>query len=66
MLIFGLNGTCRGSELTDLTVEDVKDDGKEFRVKIPNSKTKKSKEYIISDEFASIVREYISSFEREK
>lgn len=59
MLIFGLNGTCRIGELTDLTVKNVKDDGKELRVNIPNTKTKKSKEYIICDRFADIVREYI-------
>lgn len=59
VLIFGFNGTCRGGELTGLTVKNINDDGKELRVNIPNTKTKKPKEYIICDQFASIVREYI-------
>lgn len=58
-MIFGLNGSLRGAELTDLTVKNVKDDGKELRVSIPKSKTKKPKEYIICGEFANIVREYM-------
>lgn len=51
MLIFGVNGTCRGGELTNLTVKDIKDDGKEVKVKIPDTKTKVSTEYIICHEF---------------
>ena len=61
MLIFGLNRTLRGIELTELTIKNVFDDGKELRVKIPKTqtKTKKKKDYIICDEFANIVREYM-------
>lgn len=60
MLICGLNGTCRGCELTNLSVKNLKDDGKELRIQIYIPKTKEWKEYIIFDEFAKIVREYMS------
>lgn len=58
-MIFGLTGACRGGELTNLTVSNIKDDGKEVIVKIPETKNKDPKFYIVGDEFAKIIREYM-------
>ncbi|KAG4075798.1 hypothetical protein HA402_003624 [Bradysia odoriphaga] len=56
VMIFGLCGGCRGDELTNLTVANVKDDGKEVIVKIPDTKTKVDKLYVVGNDFAKIIR----------
>lgn len=58
ILIFGIVGVCRGNELTSLTVGNVKDDGNEISIHIPETKTKVIKEYIIAAEMAKIIRKY--------
>ena len=59
VLIFGVIGACRGDELTNLIIGNVKDDGKEISVHIPITKTKEPKDYIICGEMCKIIREYI-------
>lgn len=61
-MAFGVLGTCRGVELTNLIVDNVKDTGEEIVVKVPDTKTNKTKKpkiYIINGEFTNIVREYV-------
>lgn len=59
MLAFGLLGVCRGDELTNLIVDNVTDNGNEIVVRIPNTKTKVSKLYIIDGAFTAIVHDYM-------
>jgi hypothetical protein len=58
-MAFGILGTCRGDELTNLNIENVTDSGNEIIVRIPDTKTKVPKVYIIDGEFKNIVREYM-------
>ncbi len=57
-MAFGFIGACRGDELTNLTTDNVKDDGTEIVVRILKTKTKKRKLFQIDGSFAEIVREY--------
>lgn len=59
MLVVGLTGACRGAEITNLTAQNVTDHGNELRVRIPTTKMKEPKMYIIDGEFAKIIREYV-------
>lgn len=58
VIAFGVIGACRGAELTNLTTDNVEDNGKEIIVRIPNTKTKQPKLFQIDGYFAGIVREY--------
>lgn len=59
-MAFGVMGPCRSDELTNLTTDMVKDDGKETVVRIPYTKTttKQPKLFQIDGYFAEIVRDY--------
>lgn len=57
--MFGLCSGSRGCELTDLTLANVKDDGKELVVQIPDTKTKVAKLYVVGSEFTKIIRKYL-------
>lgn len=59
MTAFGVIGGIRGDELTKLTTENVEDNGKEIMVRIPTSKTKEPKFFVIVGPFGEIVREYM-------
>ncbi|XP_037033165.1 uncharacterized protein LOC119083979 [Bradysia coprophila] len=61
VMIFGLCSGSRGCELTNLTLDNVKDDGKEVIVKIPMTKmkTKTAKLYVVGNDFAKIIRQYL-------
>lgn len=59
MAVFGIIGALRGDELTSLTTENVEDTKKEIIVRIPVTKRKEAKFFVICDkEFVNIVREY--------
>lgn len=55
----GILGVCRGDELTKLTVDNIRDSGKEFILSIPTTKTKVKKMYVIEGGFTDIIRQYI-------
>ncbi|KAG4076030.1 hypothetical protein HA402_014029 [Bradysia odoriphaga] len=61
VMIFGLCSGSRGCELTSLTLDNVKDDGKEVIVRLPETKmkTKVTKLYVVGNEFAKIIRQYL-------
>lgn len=59
VMAFGVVGACRGIEITNLTTENVKHDGNEIEVNLPTTKNKEKKYYVISGEFAKIIREYM-------
>lgn len=64
MLVVGIAGACRKSELTFLRVEDVTDEETYFRVNIPNTKTRVIREFVITPgdieevNFVDIIRKY--------
>ncbi|KAJ8982331.1 hypothetical protein NQ317_009446 [Molorchus minor] len=48
-LILGIAGACRTDELVNLTVDDIEDVGSSLIVKIPNTKTKISRIFVVTD-----------------
>ncbi|CAG9790350.1 unnamed protein product [Diatraea saccharalis] len=46
-LIFGINGACRQKELHNITTNDIENQGKMLLVKIPNTKNKIPRSFII-------------------
>lgn len=48
MLIIGIGGACRGDELVNLQIENVKKQGEVLHIFIPNTKTKISREFFIT------------------
>ena len=65
-LIIGIGGACRKAELTFLRVGDVSDEDSHFVVKIPNTKTKVTREFVITEgniegqNFLDLIRKYIA------
>lgn len=66
VLIFGIAGACRRDELVKMTVDDIEDKGSILIVRIPDSKTKRSRIFTITDDnsensihYISIYRKYI-------
>ena len=65
-MIVGIAGACRKSELTFLLVENVVDEQTYFRVNIPNTKTKITREFAITVgdmdglNFVEMIRKYIT------
>lgn len=65
-MIVGVAGACRKSEITYLQVQNIKDEGTYYKVKIPNTKTKTIREFIISEgdmeglNFVELLRMYIN------
>ena len=55
--IFGLNGACRGSELTNLTTDDVEKHGNMLLVKLTET-SKKIRSFTISGDYFDIVQRY--------
>ncbi|CAH0556821.1 unnamed protein product [Brassicogethes aeneus] len=66
ILIIGLAGACRREEITNLLVENVKDEGVCFQIIIPNTKTKVSREFFVTSgniegvNLVEVVRKYIN------
>lgn len=65
-LIVGIAGACRKSELTFLRVGDILDEVSHFVTTIPNTKTKVTREFVITQgniegqNFLDLIRKYIS------
>ncbi|KAJ8967350.1 hypothetical protein NQ317_008716 [Molorchus minor] len=48
-LILGIAGACQTDELVNLTVDDIEDVGSSLIVKIPNTKTKIPRIFVVTD-----------------
>ncbi|KAJ8964623.1 hypothetical protein NQ317_001485 [Molorchus minor] len=61
-LILGIAGACRTDELVNLTVDDIKDVGSSLIVKIPNTKTKIPRIFVVTDvgNMLKLFRKYLS------
>lgn len=51
-------GACRKNELYNIKISDLKDLGSAILIAIPNTKTKKPREFTITGHFYSIIRKY--------
>ncbi|KAJ8974121.1 hypothetical protein NQ317_000651 [Molorchus minor] len=49
LIILGIAGACRTDELVNLTVDDIEDVGSSLIVKIPNTKTKIPRIFVVTD-----------------
>lgn len=58
VLIFGISGACRTMELTNLTIENVEKHNKLLLIKLPNTKTKIDRSFVVHEEFAKYVEKY--------
>jgi integrase len=56
--IFGICGACRGIELTNITVDNIEKHGELLLVKLPNTKTKIDRAFVVREEFVRIVLKY--------
>ncbi|KAJ8964690.1 hypothetical protein NQ317_003313 [Molorchus minor] len=61
-LILGIAGACRTNELVNLTVDDMEDVGSSLIVKIPNTKTKIPRIFVVTDvgNMLELFRKYLS------
>ncbi|KAJ8971621.1 hypothetical protein NQ317_016338 [Molorchus minor] len=61
-LILGIAGACRTDELVNLTVDDIEDVGSSLIVKIPNTKTKIPRIFVVTDvgNMLELFRKYLS------
>ncbi|XP_026331515.1 uncharacterized protein LOC113238878, partial [Hyposmocoma kahamanoa] len=57
-LIFGIHGACRRQELHNITTKDIENQGKMLLVKIPNTKNKIPRSFIIDGPFYDVVKKY--------
>ncbi|KAJ8909977.1 hypothetical protein NQ315_013569 [Exocentrus adspersus] len=62
VLILGIAGACRTDELVNLTVDDIEDVGSSLIAKIPNTKTKISRTFVVTDvgNMLELFRKYLS------
>lgn len=58
-LIFGVQGALRKHELCDLLITNVVDKEDIVLVKIPDTKTKKPKSFIVNEDFYPIYKNYV-------
>ncbi|KAJ8980654.1 hypothetical protein NQ317_017580 [Molorchus minor] len=61
-LILGIAGACRTDELVNLTVDDIEDVGSSLIVKIPNTKTKITRIFVVTDvgNMLELFRKYLA------
>ncbi|KAJ8979282.1 hypothetical protein NQ317_004427 [Molorchus minor] len=61
-IILGIAGACRTDELVNLTVDDIEDVGSSLIVKIPNTKTKIPRIFVVTDvgNMLELFRKYLS------
>ncbi|CAG9790196.1 unnamed protein product [Diatraea saccharalis] len=57
-LIFGINDAYRRQELLNITTNDIENQGKMLLVKIPNTKNKIPRSFIIDGPFYDVVKKY--------
>lgn len=55
-MILGINGACRGIELTNITTDDIEFHGEIAIFKLRDTKTKIDRSFVIRDEFLNIVK----------
>lgn len=60
ILIFGISGACRKQELRNIKIEDIEDTGKLLIIKIPDSKTKTQRSFIVSKKWYGTCKKYIN------
>lgn len=58
VLILGISGACRSSELTNLTIHDIESQGNLILVKLTKTKTHIERSFIVKEEFTQIVKKY--------
>lgn len=58
VLILGISGACRSSELTNLTINDVENQGQLLLVKLTKTKTNIERTFVVREEFTQIVKKY--------
>lgn len=58
VLIFGITGACRGIELTNITIENIEQQGQLLVIKLPNTKTKIDRTFVVPQEFSEFVQKY--------
>lgn len=59
VLIFGISGACRKQELKNIKITDIENTGNTLIIKIPDTKTKIPRSFIISGKFYGICKNYI-------
>ncbi|KAJ8984181.1 hypothetical protein NQ317_011090 [Molorchus minor] len=61
-LILGIAGACRTDGIVNLTVDDIEDGGSSLIVKIPNTKTKIPRIFVVTDvgNMLELFRKYLS------
>lgn len=58
VLILGISGACRSSELTNLTIKDIESQGQLLLVKLTKTKTSIERSFVVQEEFTQIVKKY--------
>lgn len=54
-------GACRANELYNMKITDLEDLGSAFLVNVPNTKTKITRKFTVTDNFYHIIKKYIST-----
>lgn len=57
-LIFGISGACRGIELANITVNDVKTDTLLQAINLPDTKNKRERTFVVKGDYLKIVKNY--------
>lgn len=57
-MIFGVNGACRGNELVNIKVSDIKKHSELLLINLPDTKTNRERSFIVREEYARIVEKY--------
>lgn len=60
VLLFGVYGALRLTEITNITTNDIKDHNGLLLINIPITKTKRSKSFVIGEPYYKIVKKYES------
>ncbi|XP_071573031.1 uncharacterized protein [Temnothorax nylanderi] len=58
--IFGICGACRREELTKINIQDIEDKQSILLIKIPITKNNKPRSFVVTEEFYSVYKKYIS------
>ncbi|KAL0851950.1 hypothetical protein ABMA28_000232 [Loxostege sticticalis] len=59
-LIFGVVGACRREELANITLKDIEAHGDMLLIKIPNTKNKIPRSFVVEGDFLRIVQKYMN------
>lgn len=57
-MAIGISGACRGSELVDMKLQDIKQEGQMLVINIPKTKTDKARSFTVSPSLTEIVNKY--------